>query len=289
MIKLEFERRQGVSNLELICAEFVAMDESRMNRKQLKKERKKQRKQNQKEESKGVEGKGDGMECGQEFNMKCKSCCATNLSRSSSASSIEVVDEIILASNLDNDEEDEEEEDEEFEKSGGVLSECCLSDKNSLVNNSNTCIECETEKFKLESISTETCGCEPSDSNPSKSFHLTDLNDISLFSSFSSSSSSSSSNTIASSVSDTLLSDHHSLPNLNNRTQLKLFDLQTPLNEFQSNNFDFDFITDEEKMEYYANKSILLIERRNRRELLKQKFQNLKMSANFKIRPRNIS
>lgn len=43
--ELEFEKRQGISNLELICAEFVAMDESRLSRKQLKRERKKQRKQ----------------------------------------------------------------------------------------------------------------------------------------------------------------------------------------------------------------------------------------------------
>lgn len=43
--ELEFEKRQGFSDLELICAELLAIDESRESRKQMKKERKKQKKQ----------------------------------------------------------------------------------------------------------------------------------------------------------------------------------------------------------------------------------------------------
>jgi hypothetical protein len=50
-----------------------------------------------------------------------------------------------------------------------------------------------------------------------------------------------------------------------------------------------DWITEEEKNEYYANKDILLHERMTRRELLRQQFQNLKLNSNFKIRPRNVS
>lgn len=46
-------------------------------------------------------------------------------------------------------------------------------------------------------------------------------------------------------------------------------------------------ITDEEKNEYYANKSIYLNERTNRRMLLREKFQNLKLNSSFKLRPRN--
>ncbi len=49
------------------------------------------------------------------------------------------------------------------------------------------------------------------------------------------------------------------------------------------------FITDEEKKEYQANKSLYLTERLNRRELLKQKFQDLKLNSSFKLRPRNFS
>ncbi|RNA13607.1 Gametogenetin-binding 2 [Brachionus plicatilis] len=46
-------------------------------------------------------------------------------------------------------------------------------------------------------------------------------------------------------------------------------------------------ITDEEKNEYYANKSVYLNERTNRRMMLQERFQNLKLNANFKLRPRN--
>ena len=48
-------------------------------------------------------------------------------------------------------------------------------------------------------------------------------------------------------------------------------------------NTNSNFITDEEKMEYYANRDCYLNERQNRREMLEKKFQNLKLSANFKI------
>ena len=48
-------------------------------------------------------------------------------------------------------------------------------------------------------------------------------------------------------------------------------------------------ITDEEKNEYYANKSLYLTERKNRREMLREQFQNFKLNPNFKIKPRNAS
>jgi hypothetical protein len=54
-------------------------------------------------------------------------------------------------------------------------------------------------------------------------------------------------------------------------------------------NEDLVLITDEEKNEYYANKSLYLTERKNRREMLKEKFQNFKLNQNFKIKPRNVS
>lgn len=51
-----------------------------------------------------------------------------------------------------------------------------------------------------------------------------------------------------------------------------------------------ELITDEEKNEYYANKTVYLNERLHRRELLKQRFQNFKLNSScFKIRPRNVS
>jgi hypothetical protein len=52
---------------------------------------------------------------------------------------------------------------------------------------------------------------------------------------------------------------------------------------------DEDLITEEEKNEYYANKATLLSERTNRRELLRQRFQNLKLTSTLKIRPRHVS
>ena len=46
-------------------------------------------------------------------------------------------------------------------------------------------------------------------------------------------------------------------------------------------------ITDEEKNEYYANKTLYLEERTARRMQLKEKFQNLQFS-DLQIKPRNI-
>ena len=71
------------------------------------------------------------------------------------------------------------------------------------------------------------------------------------------------------------------------------FDSELYSSEFFVENQQFGeccLITDEEKNEYYANKSSLLNERRNRREMLQQRFLNFKMnSSGFKIRPRNVS
>lgn len=53
-------------------------------------------------------------------------------------------------------------------------------------------------------------------------------------------------------------------------------------------NFDKKLmITDEEKQEYYKNKTFYLVERMNRREQLKNKFSMLKLSSNFKLEPRH--
>lgn len=48
-----------------------------------------------------------------------------------------------------------------------------------------------------------------------------------------------------------------------------------------------DYITEEEKLEYQANKSVYLTRRRDRRELLVKQFQDLKLNAKFKLIPRN--
>ncbi len=48
------------------------------------------------------------------------------------------------------------------------------------------------------------------------------------------------------------------------------------------------FITEEEKMEYQANKAAFLIQRLNHRELLKQRFQDLILNSIFTLRPRNF-
>ena len=56
-----------------------------------------------------------------------------------------------------------------------------------------------------------------------------------------------------------------------------------------NNSDDLVLITDEEKNEYYANKSLYLSERKNRREMLEAKFQSFKLNTSFKIKPRNFS
>lgn len=50
--ELEFEKRQGFSDLELICAEFLAIDESKLSRKQSKKNKKKLKKSQTNNQSK---------------------------------------------------------------------------------------------------------------------------------------------------------------------------------------------------------------------------------------------
>lgn len=111
------------------------------------------------------------------------------------------------------------------------------------------------EKDELEKSCNTSCQC---------------LNDIKLnfFNSMSSSSSTSSSST----------------------DDFKDFSFTSFVNEFDmAKNHDEDLvlITDEEKNEYYANKSVYLNERTNRRLLLRERFQNLKLNASFKLRPRN--
>lgn len=62
---------------------------------------------------------------------------------------------------------------------------------------------------------------------------------------------------------------------------------------FAMSNLDYtvdescDYITEAEKLEYQANKSVYLTRRRNRRELLVRQFQDLKLNAKFKLIPRS--
>lgn len=70
----------------------------------------------------------------------------------------------------------------------------------------------------------------------------------------------------------------------------KDFSFTSFINELETAKNDDDnlmLITDEEKNEYYANRSVYLNERTNRRLLLRERFQNLKLNASFKLRPRN--
>lgn len=91
--ELEFEKRQGYSDLELICAEFLAIDESRLSRKQLKKERKKQRKQvnneiKQKTTDIKMNEASKDMADGDSESLRLNSGSEGNVSRSRSFSSV---------------------------------------------------------------------------------------------------------------------------------------------------------------------------------------------------------
>ncbi len=50
-----------------------------------------------------------------------------------------------------------------------------------------------------------------------------------------------------------------------------------------------DYITEEEKLEYQANKTVYLTRRMNRRKLLLKKFQEFKLNSNFKLKPRYVA
>jgi hypothetical protein len=187
---------QGISNLELICAEFEALDELQEQRKRIKKERKKQRK------------------------LMNKQTDPIKLS----AAKIEELDVL----NVTNKENIDDEKEIEKNYSNQV-------DTNKNDNNSNS-FEIIDDKIDAQSDNKI----------------INDNNEISC--------------------------------------QCSSPFYSTLLNEIDDNNQDDSIvmITEEEKNEYYANKAMYLIERINRREMLKEKFQNLKMNSSLKIRPRNF-
>jgi hypothetical protein len=51
----------------------------------------------------------------------------------------------------------------------------------------------------------------------------------------------------------------------------------------------FMFITEEEKQEYFANKAMYLLKRKNQREILFEKYKQMKLNANFKLKPRYLN
>lgn len=217
-LELEFEKVQGISNLELICAELEAESELQQERKRIKKERKKQRKLNKLVGSSSVEKVSSNTELNNVNN---------------------------LASSIEN-----------------VLSE--FEEENNEKNVNNNCYSCSNNNSQ-------------SINNVFKSSLTEEIKDRS-----------DSENTIV---------KHEKMAcdcNNDESSSLISYDINSSiLNNGSSIETDQDdnlvLITDEEKNEYYANKTMYLIERINRREMLKQKFQNLKLSANFKIKPRNVS
>jgi hypothetical protein len=242
---------QGVSNLELICAELEALDELQEARKRIKKERKKQRKLNKQvvatsqsttsatdpphssaqiSVDKPLDPNPDVVEAS---DQNCVSC--SNISNGQ--------DEYEEVDGEGDGEEEDEEEDEEN-----------LDDNNNCLSNNEDSVECESEQKNTA----EECNC-------SSNHGLFSSN--SFFNTY----------TLNSNSGLFQFSDHSFNTNENEQ-----------VDSIGSNDDGLVLITDEEKNEYYANKTMYLIERINRREMLRQKFQNLKL-ANFKIRPRNVS
>ncbi len=270
----EFEKCQGVSNLELICAELNALDESRLTRKQLKRENKRKNKQiNNKNKQTIIKFNSDEEDSNEEEeygdnnnNSNNKIAEQFKCSRSTSASSI-----IYLV------EEGEEEEEEVYED----IDVECIDCKNDIINNNNNDNNNSTDI------------CSTCINNNSK----IDLNKIDLFNSMSSSSSYSSTSSSSAKNNSNLLLGHQAPPpppspsmsaapviteEMNKEFNFtNLNDLI--VNSMSNSNSNSNYITDEEKMEYYANRDCYLNERQNRREMLEKKFQNLKLSANFKI------
>ncbi|CAF0911716.1 unnamed protein product [Brachionus calyciflorus] len=204
--ELKYEQLQGVSNLELLCAQLEAEDQ----KKKIKKGKKKTKSDKKKDQSKN-----------ETFN--------------------EVDDEIDESDYLEN-----------------LTSQSSQESKGSEENLFENEYEITSKQSSPIEPSFETsCGC----SND---------NQLSSFTSLTSSASSSSAQDL-----------EYSFTSLNN-------DLDFELNENEpiENNDDLMLITDEEKNEYYANKTVYLNERTNRRLQLRERFQNLKLNSNFKLRPR---
>ena len=95
--ELEFEKRQGFSDLDLICAELLAIDESTSSRKELKRNKRKLKRSQLAEKKSSVI---KASESTQKSSSVCKCSCDEN--------------EVVHSSNLDNsiDMEDEEEEED---------------------------------------------------------------------------------------------------------------------------------------------------------------------------------
>jgi hypothetical protein len=200
---------QGISNLELICAEFEALNELQVERKRIKKERKKQRKLMNKQSDQNTisNGKID--------DEQTTTVDLTNKENIDEENNIEKIytSQVDINNNNTNDMINDKTDDQ--------------NDKETIISNNDT--------------NERSCKCNNNTSS----------------------------------------SDHFFQPFYS-----------TLLNDINDNNNQDDsimMITEEEKNEYYANKAMYLIERINRREMLKEKFQNLKMNSCLKIRPRNFS
>lgn len=151
----------------------------------------------------------------------------------------------------------------------------------------NTSLKKSIKSASLEPL----CGCsnDSTDCSDEQIRPKSTNNQICLFTSLTSSSSSSSSSSASSTNSqsnyDLLFEPNNSFNFINYNLEY----LNYNLNTFDDDN-DCDYvIPDEEKNDYYANKSVYLDNRKNRREMLKKQYLSLKQNANFIIRPRNVS
>lgn len=304
--ELEFEKRQGFSDLDLICAEFLALDESRESRKQLKKERKKQKKQMSNEiKQRQIENETgnriDAEAIKKDMSIPEENECECTHEKNESNDENEVVESIDGMNKEGNEECNEVEYD--IKNSSSINPDLNNDDLS-------TCLQCDTNLCNTLSIAVEPdlqqslqenlCECNDSSCASASSSDLSHLN--SMHSSASSSSCSSASNCFnCLSLLDNIPSYiYDDFDNINNNEKFlsyfsnedndcfdcSLNSLMSSQNTDENNNY---YITEEEKMEYQLNKSVYLTERLNRRELLKKQFQDLKLNSNFKLRPRNLS
>jgi hypothetical protein len=275
IFKLEYEKLQGVSNLELICAEIESDIKNAKNNEET---------STQSNASSTTTGQAQSASTATTTKKKSKN------KKKNKAQAAETKCE---QSKID-------------EEGAKQMLDCCGDD----------CKTCQTENKNQNEFVTESqsplnlCDCDLQKHHNDESVPLNNNNNNevgsnakrcsneqcvfgSLTSSYLSSCSSSASNshyaTHASLVNDqeSLLQD--SMNRFSFTSFITDFNNEIERNISNMQDDDLEMITDEEKREYYANKSIYLNERKNRRELLAQRYQNLKLSSSFKIRPRNFS
>lgn len=262
---MELERRSGVSKLELLCAELAALDSNN----------------NQVNSNSHTS------------NSKSKKKQKQSASQIKNAKKKETRQKARSVEKL---EERKENDDEAAQRSDEESSSCSNSVGNLMAEGGIAELEDEEdEEFEEEELNYANDDAESEHKNPADSSNIEPPPaSASPFSSSSSSFTSSSSSSTSCKIASTCCECPNNSAAVDTASAFNFnFDLLKTDDLYLDENDGDDgecLITDEEKNEYYANKSLLMNERLHRREILQQKFQMFKLNAcNFQLRPRNVS